>query len=85
MREREEKGTRIFVDETATVKLELGKHRLPNLRLPRTAAPGGSADKERPATGFMRFAEVFSAKDAAEMRTALDAAEFSHVDERDWR
>lgn len=49
------------------------------------AALGVSADRERPAPGFMRFAGRLSAQDAAEMRTALRAADFSRVDERDWR
>ena len=49
------------------------------------AALGVSAEKERPAPGFMRFAGGLSAKDAAEMRAALDSADFSCVDERDWR
>jgi hypothetical protein len=33
----------------------------------------------------MGFAGRLSAKNAAKMRTALDAAGFSRVDERDWR
>ena len=49
------------------------------------AALGVSADRERPAPGFMRFAGRLSAQDAAEMRAALRAADFSRVDERDWR
>ncbi len=40
---------------------------------------------DTPPAGFMRFAGRLSAKDAAEMRTALDAADFSRVDERNWR
>ncbi len=49
------------------------------------ASLGVSADRERPAPGFMRFAGRLSAQDAAEMRATLRAANFSRVDERDWR
>lgn len=48
-------------------------------------ALGVSAEKERPLPGFMRFAGRLSPKDAAEMRAAVDKADFSRVDPGDWR
>lgn len=48
-------------------------------------ALGVSANKERPTPGFMRFAGRLSEKEAAELRAAVEEADFSRVDMRDWR
>ena len=48
-------------------------------------ALGVSAKKVRPAPGFMRFAGRLSEKEAAEIRAAVEEADFSRVDMRDWR
>ena len=42
-----------------------------------------SSEQERPAPGVMRFAGGLTAKDAAEMRAALDDATFSRMDGED--
>ena len=48
-------------------------------------ALGVSEGGKRSAPGFMRFAGRLSAKEAAKMRAAVESADFSRVDERDWR
>lgn len=48
-------------------------------------ALGVAEGEKRAAPGFMRFAGRLSAKDAAKMRAAVESADFSRVDERDWR
>ena len=49
------------------------------------SALGVSPSHERRPPGFMRFAGVFTSKDAAELRSFVDAASFSKVDESDWK
>ena len=48
-------------------------------------ALGLSGRQERPAPGFMRFAGRLSSRDAAELRTFVDGADFSKVDPEDWK
>lgn len=49
------------------------------------SALGVSPSRERRAPGFMRFAGGFTSEDAAELRSFVDAASFSKVDESDWK
>jgi len=37
------------------------------------------------AIGFMRFAGGLTSEDAAELRSFVDAASFSKIDEADWK
>ena len=48
-------------------------------------ALGVAEGGKRATPGFMRFAGRLSAKEAAKMRAAVESADFSRVDERDWR
>ena len=49
------------------------------------SALGVSSSRERRPPGFMRFAGGFTSEDAAELRSFVDAASFSKVDESDWK
>ena len=48
-------------------------------------ALGVSSSRERRPPGFMRFAGGFTSEDAAELRSFVEAASFSKVDESDWK
>ena len=49
------------------------------------SALGLASSRERRAPGFMRFAGGFTSEDAAELRSFVDAASFSQIDEADWK
>ena len=61
----------------------MGELNLHAMDEPQAATLGVSAEQERPAPGFMRFAGGLTAKDATEMRAALDASAFSRMDGED--
>lgn len=49
------------------------------------SALGLSSSRERRTPGFMRFAGGFTSEDAAELRSFVDAASFSKINESDWK
>lgn len=54
-------------------------------RLLASALGVGAASKEKREPGFMKFAGSLSTKDADEMCTFVNTADFSHVDEDAWK
>ena len=49
------------------------------------SALGLASSRERRTPGFMRFAGGFTSEDAAELRSFVDTASFSQIDEADWK